>query len=118
MKALTVIALEKRRRLLKDTFPRFLLANLILLAGLLAGCSPAAAPMATTEPTAALTAISSATSTSTEIPDLVLEASQNLPEGSGSLTKDGEQWTFDSPESVIVGKDIPVQLNTLTIDGV
>src|SRR3989344_965724 len=53
--------------------------------------------------------MTAAAETPTETPtDHMLEASQNLPEGSGSLTKEGEQWIFNSPDGVEAGKNVPV----------
>jgi len=65
--------------------------------------------MAATFRAATQAAIPTATSTPTEAPDPVLEASQSLPEGSGTFTKEGEQWIFNSPEGVEAGKNVSVQ---------
>ena len=63
--------LEKRRILLRVSFPRFWLASLALLAGLLAACSPAAAPAATAtntaRPTETVTSTPEPTATATQV---------------------------------------------------
>ncbi|MEX2144012.1 MAG: hypothetical protein WD740_05400 [Anaerolineales bacterium] len=66
----------------------------------------------TAQPTATETA------TPTEIPDPMLQAAESLGADWGSLEKVGDQWIYDSPEDVIVGKDVEVTLGTLNIDGV
>jgi len=48
------------------------------------------------------------TPTPTENPDPFTRVT--LPEGSGSLTKNGEQWIFNSPLAAEVGKNVPVTL--------
>ncbi|MEX2144011.1 MAG: hypothetical protein WD740_05395 [Anaerolineales bacterium] len=50
--------------------------------------------------------------------DPMLDAAETLGADWGSLEKVGDQWIYDSPEGVIVGKDIEVTLGTLSIDGV
>ncbi|MEX1248524.1 MAG: hypothetical protein WEA61_08575 [Anaerolineales bacterium] len=76
--------------------------------------------MPVTEVAASPTAQPTATETPepTEIPDPMLHAAETLGADWGSLEKVGDQWIYDSPEDVIVGKDVEVTLGTLKIDGV
>ena len=54
------------------------------------------------------------TPTATEIPDPF--ESVILPEGSGSLQKEGEQWFFNSPLTADLGKHVPVQISEHTYE--
>jgi len=79
--ALSLFTLEKRRRLLKDTFPRFWLASLALLAGLLAACGsqpPAIQGTFTPTPDKPInpTAIFTATETTSPVSSLDLKVQE------------------------------------------
>jgi len=95
--------------------------GIILGIALIAGCASGppqeelvASAMAEIRLHATETQRSMPTPTATEIPDpfegLV------LPEGSGSLAKEGEQWFFSSPLAVEIGKHVLVQISEHTYE--
>lgn len=105
---------KKRRGLLSGSSSRSRLAGFALLAIILAACSmDGSAGQATrdSEPLAASATLPSVESpTPTEAPDAMIEASQNLPEGSGAIAKEGNSWIFNSPLEAEIGKNVPVKI--------
>jgi hypothetical protein len=93
--------------------------SLAATGALLAAC--AALPLNSTPTVPATETVSPTsppTATETAIPDPMLEAAQNLGADWGNLRQEGEQWFYSSPDGVIVGKDVPVELSTINIDGI
>ena len=95
--------------------------GIILGIALIAGCAsgPAqeelvASAMAEIRLHATETQRSLPTPTATEIPDPF--ESVILPEGSGSLQKEGEQWFFNSSLTADLGKHVPVQISEHTYE--